>query len=171
LLPPLFALATFALFPMVARAEVSSEKVYRVAPPSLQSQGPEQDGTSEAPNGNHPAPQTSPESHRSAAPKAGEEGRGGSASKPEGEPEPEERQKARAASPSGGGNHPPGDGGGRGRDASSRPERATPPKTHTAEGSGGGGSSPVVPILIAAALLAAASIGAVLYRERGPAIL
>jgi hypothetical protein len=50
--------------------------------------------------------------------------------------------------------------------AGARSLGAAPPPTPVAAVPGSGGSSPLVPILIAIALLAAASFGAVLYRQR-----
>jgi hypothetical protein len=158
-LPTLLAVLALAMFPLVARAETSNEIVYPLAPAELESKGVEH---AHAPK---PKPKAKPETK----PDIGTE--------PGGVTEAEEHHQG-GTTPSQRGNHPPGNSGGAPRDhrpkadgeTSNRPRESVRPSltvATTAPESPDGGSSPVLPILIAVALLAVASIGFVVYRERG----
>jgi cobalamin biosynthesis Mg chelatase CobN len=169
------ALAAFALFPVIARAESNSEKVYHLAPPTIKSTGPEQTGKSEARTKSHPGTSTTPERDGSTTPTQGEETAVETATEDEREPGSKERHKSRTAPLGKGDNHPRRGGGGRGDGASSKasdgpgPDGTSPTRTEASRSDGGGGSSPAVAFLIAVVVLAAVSIGVVLYRERRPA--
>ncbi|MGH2939176.1 MAG: hypothetical protein ACRDPE_13775 [Solirubrobacterales bacterium] len=175
LLAPALGLTAFACLPTMARAETSSEKVYHLGPPGLESEGVEATPKA-APTKNRPKPKRTPEAHNTATPKTGEKGPADTTTGSEGEAASKERHEAHAATP-GGNDHPPGGGHGQRKGGAPKPSAdsghtgtrqlvRTPTKVDSSESGGGGGSSPVVPILILVAVLAALSIGTVLYRGR-----
>lgn len=173
LLLPVLAVAALAFLPVIARAESSSESVYKTPLHNIESTGPEKVGKSTTPNQGH-----------SEAPNPGDQGesdttrgepRVETAPEPEGESESKADRRHKAGPPDEGGDHSSGGGGtGPGGGASpngshgSESDGTRPPKSG-ASGIDGGGSSPVLPILIAVAVLATISIGVVTYRERRPA--
>jgi hypothetical protein len=170
LLAPVVALAAFALFPVIAGAETSSEKVYHLAAPGVESTGPERGGQTTAPTRSHPGPGTTPGHHVATTGTAGEETGVATAPGPNGEPESRVRHRPRTVSPDEGGDHHAGGGGHPGGGSGNGPHApgadGTGPTRTATSAIDGGGSSPVLPILIAAAVLAAISIAVAFYRER-----
>jgi cobalamin biosynthesis Mg chelatase CobN len=167
LLLPVVALAAFALFPTIARAESSSDQVYHLAPPTLESKGPESAVESEAPYKNRPKAPTTPETPASATPRAGEGAIEEAPTARGDESGSTERHKQPAVSAGESGNYPSGGSGSGSSGASGEsPGVTTLTKPESSGDDGSGGSSPVLPIVIAVVVLAAISIGVVLYRER-----
>jgi cobalamin biosynthesis Mg chelatase CobN len=159
------ALLALALFPVIAHAEESSEKVYKVAPPTLESGG---ETTS------HPHKSVTPnnsENHAKAEGSAVPSGGGGGTGSGSGGQKPSGEGSSQGGGgnpPTGGGRggsggNPTGAGSGGGGGIAGAKEVPTPTENHASESSS---SSPVVPILIAVVVLAAISIGVVLYRQR-----
>jgi cobalamin biosynthesis Mg chelatase CobN len=163
----LLALALLLASPAFAGAETSSEVVYPLGNPNLESHSPTKPAETKKPTPHHAKPTVT---HHSTPPTTGEESTE-TATEPTAEPKTKEHHRAAAAPAAKGGNQPPG-GGKPGGDASPKAAHQGIGKSVAlkSEGpsstSGTGGSSPVVPILIAILVLATLSIGVVVYRER-----
>jgi hypothetical protein len=173
LLAAAVAVTALTCLPTSARAN-SSDKVYRLAPTGLKSDGGEPTPKAAAPTRSPRASQPTPKAHITATPKTGEEGSAEMSTDSEGEPGSKDRPERRAAALGNGRGHPPGGGkeGGSskppdssGHTDTTRQVRA-PTRPQPSPSAGGGASSPVVPILIVVTVLAALSIGTVLYRGR-----
>jgi hypothetical protein len=169
------ALLASALFPVVARAESSSEVIYHEGVAGLESIGPGQLGKSEPKKETETAPNRRHKAHRHVQPTTGEEGPTETAIEPEAEPGSEGSHRSHLAPAGKGGKQPPGGNSATPkRDArpGPKPRTSTPrtgnvPRPNQVDASGSaGGSSPLAPILIAMAVLAALSIAVVLIRER-----
>ena len=168
MLLPVVALAASALFPTIARGESSSDQVYHLAPPTLESKGLESARNSETPSKSRPKIRTTPETSASAPPRASERAIEEAPIGREGESAPTKHHKQPAVPAGKNGNRHPGSSGSGSSRASEESGLGvtTPTRPGTPRDDGAGGSSPVLPIVIAVVVLAAISIGVVLYRDR-----
>lgn len=156
-LSPLLAAAALILFPMTARAGTSSETVYHLPIPSVQSEPSE--GTprpQSATNRPHPAPEASTEA-QGPTPSSDER-------QPEGEVEPHPKEHPKPAVVLPGEGRPPSNPSAHPRTVGTGPAQIQ--TSESSGGDGGGGTSPAVPIVIVVLVLGALSIGVVFYRER-----
>jgi hypothetical protein len=147
------ALLALLCFPVLAQATDSSELQYRPQIPSATGEHPpahqKQPSAKSSNSGGAPAPPST------TSPGASGEESANKVSSSTGGAEPPAGQANRQGNPGSGNN-------GKER-APTQPSNQATPASHKSEG---GGSSPLVPILIAIAVLAAASLGAVIYRQR-----